>query len=76
MLQELSYRKQIARQLRTQFVETIHDLLLDELLDIEYYRDFEIGVRGHSKSLKVWVRFPNFSYPNSNPNLRVRGQGH
>jgi len=32
--------------------------------------------------LKVWVRFPNFSYPNPNPNHnpnpnpRVRGQGH
>ena len=68
--QELSYRKQIARQLRTQFVEgisvtlkstlrvtqghwnwtigqTIHDLLLDELLDVEYYRDLEMWVRGH-----------------------------
>ena len=76
--QELSYRKQIARQLRTQFVEgisvtlkstlmvtqghwkrnywtdqIIHDLLLDELLDIKYYRDLEMWVRGHSRSLKV-----------------------
>jgi len=66
--QELSYRKQIARQLRTQFLEgisvtlkstlrvtqgvkvtgngtigqIIHDLLLDELLDVEYYRDLEM----------------------------------
>ena len=76
MEQELSYRKQIARQLRTQFVEgisvtlkctlrvtqvtgngiigqIIHDLLLDELLDVEYYRDLEMWVRGHSRSLKV-----------------------
>ena len=74
--QELNYRKQIARQLRTQFVESnsvtlkstlrvtqghgngtigqiIHDLLLDELLDVEYYRDLEMWVRGHSRSLKV-----------------------
>jgi len=71
--QELSYRKQIARQLRTQFVEgisvtlkstlrvtgngtigqIIHDLLLDELLDVEYYRYLEMWVRGHSRSLKA-----------------------
>jgi len=25
----------------------------DELLDVEYYRDLEIGVRGHSMSLKL-----------------------
>ena len=75
--QELSYRKQIARQLRTQFVEGIsvtlkstlrviqghwkrshwtdhtRHLLLDELLDFEYYRDLEMWVRGHSRLLKV-----------------------
>ena len=71
--QELSYRKQIVRQLRAQFVEgssmtlksmlkvtgngtigqIIHDLLLDELLDVEYYRDLQMWVRGHSRSLKV-----------------------
>ena len=49
-----------------------------ELLDVEYYRVLEMWVRGHSRSLKVhlkvWVRFPNFSYPNPNP--RVKGQGH
>jgi len=49
--------------------QIIHDLLLDELLDVEYYRDLEMWYH-----LKVWVRFPNFSYPN--PNSRVRGQGH
>ena len=76
LLQELSYRKQITRQLRTQFVEGISvtlkstlrvtqghwkqnhwtdhtQQLLDKLLDIEYYRDLEMWVRGHSKSLKV-----------------------
>ena len=28
-------------------------LLLDELLDVEYYRDLEMWVKGHSRSLKV-----------------------
>jgi len=82
--QELSYRKEIARQLRTQYVESIHKpkyytvtlksrlrvtqghwkrnhwtdhtlsyLLLVELLDVKYYRDLEMWVRGHSRSLKV-----------------------
>jgi len=74
--QELSYRKQIARQLRTQFVEGISvtlkstlsitqghwkrnhwtdhtRLTIDELLDVEYYRDLEMWVRGQSRSLKV-----------------------
>ena len=77
--QELSYRKQIARQLRTQFVEGISVTLkstlrvtqghwkrnhwtdhtrltislLDELLDVEYYRDLEMWVSGNSRSLQV-----------------------
>jgi len=38
--------------------QIIHDLLLDELLDVEYYRDLEMWVRGHSRSLKV-VPFKN-----------------
>ena len=71
--QELSYRKQIARQLRTQYVEgihrskyytvtlqsrlrslkvtvngtigqIIHDLVLVELFDVEYYCDLEMWV--------------------------------
>ena len=29
------------------------DLLLDELLDVEYYRDLEMWARGHSRSLKL-----------------------
>jgi len=101
--QELSYRKHIARQLRTQFVEGIsvtlkstlrvtqghwkrnhwtdHTRLLDELLDVEYYRDFKMWsevTQGHWKwyHLKVWVRFPTFSYPNPNPTPRVISQGH
>ena len=77
--QELRYRKQIARQQRTQNVEgilrpkyytvtlksrlritgngtigqIIHDLLLVELFHVKYYRDLEMSVRGHSRSLKV-----------------------
>ena len=31
----------------------IHDLLLVELFDVEYYRYLEMWVRGHSRSLKV-----------------------
>jgi len=31
----------------------IHDLLLVELFDVEYYRDLEMWVRGHSSSLKM-----------------------
>ena len=33
--------------------QIIHDLLLDELLDVEYYRDLEMWVKGHSRSLKM-----------------------
>jgi len=31
----------------------MHDLLLVELLDIDYYRDLEMWVTGYSKSLKL-----------------------
>jgi len=31
----------------------MHDLLLVELLDVEYYYDLEMWVRGDSKSLKI-----------------------
>jgi len=33
--------------------QIIHDLLLVELFDVDYYRDFEMWVRGYSRSLKV-----------------------
>ena len=33
--------------------QIIHDLLLVELFDVEYYSDLEMWVRGHSRSLKV-----------------------
>ena len=40
-----------------------HDLILVELFDLEYYRDLEIWVKGHSRSLKMAplkasLRFP------------------
>ena len=31
----------------------MHDWLLVELFDVEYYRDLKMWVRGHSRSLKV-----------------------
>jgi len=31
----------------------MHDLLLAELFDVEYYHDLEMWVRGHSRSLKM-----------------------
>jgi len=40
--------------------QIIHDLLLDELLDVEYYRDLEMWVKGHSRSLKL-VPFESLS---------------
>ena len=33
--------------------QIIHDLLLEELLDVEYYRDLEMWVRGQSRLLKL-----------------------
>ena len=33
--------------------QIIHDLLLVELLDVKYYRDLEMWVRGHLRTLKV-----------------------
>jgi len=33
--------------------QIIHDLLLVELFDVKYYSNFEMWVRGHSRSLKV-----------------------
>jgi len=31
----------------------MHNLLLVDLFDVEYYRDLEMSVRGHSRSLKM-----------------------
>ena len=33
--------------------QIIHDLLLVELFDVEYYRDLQMWVTGHSRSLKI-----------------------
>jgi len=46
----------------------MHDLLLDELLDIEYYRDLETWVRGHSKSLKL-VQFESLDAVSYSPSI-------
>ena len=62
--QELGYRKQLARQLRTQYVEGIYDNPVTNSRSLEteplsrsyttyYYRDLEMWVRGHSGSLKL-----------------------
>ena len=86
--QELSYRKQVARQLRTQYVEgihkpkyytvtltsrlrvtqghwtgqIIHDLLLVELFDVKYYRDFEMWSLKVIDSGTVWKRWYGFLF--------------
>jgi len=33
--------------------QIIHNLVVVELFDVEYYRDLEMWVRGQSRSLKV-----------------------
>ena len=48
--------------------QIIHDLLLDELLDVDYYRDLEIWVGGHSRSLKL-VAFESFGAVSYSPSI-------
>ena len=43
--------------------QIVHDLLLVELFDVEYYRDLEMWVTGHSRSLKVWYGIVGFNVP-------------
>ena len=39
--------------METALLDRSIDLLLVELFDVEYYRDLEVWVRGHSRSLKM-----------------------
>jgi len=45
-----------------------YDLLLDELLDVEYYRDLETWVKGRSRSLKL-VSFKSLGAVSYSPSI-------
>ena len=47
---------------------TVHDLLVVELFDVEYSRDLDMWVRGHSRSLKV-ISFESLDTVSYSPSI-------